>query len=342
MMADKISRLEERTGRKAPEIRDLQPIELAKFLDLQIPVKPMLLAPWLRAGSLTMVYAQAGRCKTFWLSALAISLRHGVPFLGWKPTRPTAGLYIDGEMVAEELQSRFHRLLDGIDDAIGQLPLDQLAAELQIVTPDLHPAGIPKIDSFEGQEAILRILDGNSAIAYVILDNLSCLSDPEDSNSADSWGPVQSLLLELRRRGIAVLFAHHANKTGGQRGTNRKVDVLDNVIRLEMDDAEAATGRTRVTLDFNEKARFLTAGEKGPYSCLLEESPNCGLVWNFEQKVQEIPKSERITEMLRLGMSPGDIANETGDNRSYVYRIKQKLEQEEGKETRKRKWNSKT
>lgn len=340
-MADNIIELESRLGRKAPEPRGLAPLELSKFLDLKIPVKPMIMAPWLRAGSLSMVYAQAGRCKTFWLSALALSLRHGLPFLGWRPEKPLAGLYIDGEMVAEEFQARFVRLLEGLDGQIGELPAAQTGADLFIVTPDLHPNGIPKIDSPEGYLAITEILDRNPAIAYVILDNLSCLSAPEDANKDEGWAPVQELLLEMRRRGIAVLFAHHANKAGGQRGTSKKVDVLDNVIRLEMEEGEVSQGVVRVKLDFTEKSRFLKPEEKGPYTCLLGDTANGGVQWNFEKKVEELPKVERITEYLLLGMSPGDIANETGDNRSYVYRIKQKLEAEGKLETRKNRWNSK-
>lgn len=346
---DNISQLEERTGRKAPEIRHLRPLELSRFLDLKIEPRPMLLAPWLRAGSLTMVYAQAGRCKTFWLSALAVSLRHGVPFLGWKPEQPIAGLYIDGEMLAEDLQMRFHRLLLGIDDAIDLVPAHWTPAALHIVTPDLHPNGIPRIDTAEGQEAILELLDQNPAIGYVILDNLSCLSAPEDSNSAESWTPIQLLLLELRRRGVAVLFAHHANRGGGQRGTNRKVDVLDNVIRLEMADAEASSGLTRVTLDFSEKGRGLRADQKGPFVATLEEksgdnvgdSSPPGLVWSFEPKSQEIPIHDKVSELLLLKMSPGDIANELECNRSYVHRIKQKMLDSGELGDKKSRWNSK-
>ena len=41
------------------------------------------------------------------------------------------------------------------------------------------------------------------------------------------------LTLDLRRRGIAVLFIHHGNKSGGQRGTSRREDILDFVIQLK-------------------------------------------------------------------------------------------------------------
>jgi len=39
-------------------------------------------------------------------------------------------------------------------------------------------------------------------------------------------------MLTLRRRGIAVLLVHHAGKGGDQRGTSKREDLLDVVIRL--------------------------------------------------------------------------------------------------------------
>jgi len=37
---------------------------------------------------------------------------------------------------------------------------------------------------------------------------------------------VQGWLLVLRRRGISVMVIHHAGKSGLQRGTSRREDVL--------------------------------------------------------------------------------------------------------------------
>jgi hypothetical protein len=48
----------------------------------------------------------------------------------------------------------------------------------------------------------------------------------------DGWTPVQSWALSLRRAGKSALFIHHGGKSGAQRGTSRKEDVLDAVISL--------------------------------------------------------------------------------------------------------------
>ena len=52
-------------------------------------------------------------------------------------------------------------------------------------------------------------------------------------NEAESWLPMQQWLLKLRRKGKAVLFVHHGNKSGKQRGTSRREDILDVVIKLQ-------------------------------------------------------------------------------------------------------------
>jgi putative DNA primase/helicase len=54
---------------------------------------------------------------------------------------------------------------------------------------------------------------------------------------------MQDLLLQLRYRGIAVMMVHHAGKSGAQRGTSRREDVLDVSISLESQhDAEDDPG----------------------------------------------------------------------------------------------------
>ena len=51
-------------------------------------------------------------------------------------------------------------------------------------------------------------------------------------NDAESWVPVAEWALELRRQGKAVLFVAHAGKSKQQRGTSKKDDVMDVVIKL--------------------------------------------------------------------------------------------------------------
>ena len=52
-------------------------------------------------------------------------------------------------------------------------------------------------------------------------------------NEGESWLPFQNWLLDLRRRNISVLYIHHANKSGDQRGTSRRIDITDTVACLK-------------------------------------------------------------------------------------------------------------
>ena len=62
-----------------------------------------------------------------------------------------------------------------------------------------------------------HILDQQHDVRLVILDNLSALCGGAE-NDAESWQSMQDFILRLRRRGLAVLFAHHSGKGGLQRG----------------------------------------------------------------------------------------------------------------------------
>jgi putative DNA primase/helicase len=61
---------------------------------------------------------------------------------------------------------------------------------------------------------------------FILVDNLSTLCPGVKENESDSWVPVQRWALAQRRAGKSVLFVHHAGKSGTQRETSRKEDVL--------------------------------------------------------------------------------------------------------------------
>ena len=44
---------------------------------------------------------------------------------------------------------------------------------------------------------------------------------------------MQGWLLRLRQQGLSALAVHHAGKSGAQRGTSRREDLLDTVIALQ-------------------------------------------------------------------------------------------------------------
>ena len=79
-------------------------------------------------------------------------------------------------------------------------------------------------------------------------------------NDAESWVPVAEWALELRRQGKAVLFVAHAGKSKQQRGTSKKEDVMDVVIKLDHSQDYQPEMGAALTVEF-EKARHLSGDD---------------------------------------------------------------------------------
>jgi putative DNA primase/helicase len=129
-----------------------------------------------------------------------------------------------GDMPGVLLQER----LEAARKASGTAPVS--ADLLRIAAADLNRDGLPDISDPDAQrfyEPLIADAD------LVVVDNLSTLCRSLKENEADSWAPVQAWCLALRRQGKSVLLIHHGGKSGAQRGTSRKEDVLDTVIALK-------------------------------------------------------------------------------------------------------------
>lgn len=308
------ARVHRPSGEEPEAPRDLELMELSALLDLKLDKPRELIGELVREASLGMIHAGAGTGKTFFGLGMAASLTHGAPFLGYAVTEAAAALYCDGEMAAYDLRERL-RLLS--------IPLERKAAPLYVVTPDLSAGGIPKIDSDEGRDALLAQLEERPEIKLVILDNLACLTRPDgdDTHGARSFSFVQDLLLECRRRGVACWIVHHSGKSGEQRGTSKRNDVLDVVLKLTP--SLSTAGHTEIAVAF-EKARHMRAEAKVDFNAVLEPAMGDGLVWT--RAGSQLPATERIRHMLLDGMPPTEIATELKTARSFVYRVRSQLE----------------
>lgn len=304
-------------SRAASRARILAPVEINTFLEMRITRPDPMLGNVMSPATLLMIYGLAGTGKTYFNLAIAVCVSHGLSFLNWAVPTPRSVLYIDGELPAYMLQQRIRELRDPIEPLITQTP-----RPMHIITPDLQPDGIPKIDTEEGRLALLQIASGMEDLSLVILDNLSCLTNPEDDNSSASWSAVQELLLAFRRMGIAVIVVHHAGKGGQQRGTSRRADILDVILKLSPEAGGHEDGRTRIQVEF-EKGRSLPADAKAPFTATLEPGPTTGLIWT--RGAAALPVATRARQMLLDGMPAGEVASEIGAARSYVYRLRNEL-----------------
>jgi putative DNA primase/helicase len=240
--------------------------------------------------------------------SIGLAVAGGSSLLRWKAPEPRRVLLVDGEMVLSDLQARLALISVGLGSEIPP-------GGFQVLAADQTESGI-NLASNEGQLALERHLEG---IDLVILDNLSTLLATGSEGSSDSWLPIQSWLLRLRRKGIAVLLIHHAGTSGRQRGTSRREDALDTVIALRRptDYSPAEGARFEVHI---EKARTLTGEGAQPFEAVVEPfiTPDTGLPgirWVardlkppiFQQAAELFARGASVREVKQaLGISHGE------------------------------------
>lgn len=291
-------------------------VDLEKFLAMEFAPRELILSPWLPKAGLCMVHAYRGIGKTHLSLGVAYAAAKGGEFLGWKASKPRNVLFIDGEMPASTLQERLARIVTMSGDTA-------LPGNLKIITPDLQQDGImPNIATIDGQQLLNQLISDD--IELIILDNISCLAPGIKENDAADWAPIQSWVLSLRARGKSVLLIHHSGKSGCQRGTSKKEDVLDTVITLERPkDYESGQG-ARFIIKY-EKARGFFGDDARPFEAHLVDV-NGKPLWKI--KTLEESTYEKICSLANDGLSQKEISIEVGINKSNVSRYLARARQE--------------
>lgn len=281
-------------------------VTIGAFLAREFPPRSNLLSPWLPSQGLAMVFAYRGVGKTHFALGVAYAVASGGSFLGWQAPEPVGVLYIDGEMPGPVMQERLSEIVRSNDK--------QATAPFILLTPDLQPEGMPRIDSDEGQAAIESILTDD--IKLIVVDNISTLSGAKE-NDGDGWGPIQGWALKQRAAGRSVLFVHHSGKGGAQRGTSRREDVLDTSIALRRPvDYQLDQGAV-FEIHF-EKARGIHGEDVKPLEATLTTDDHGIMAWHT--RTVEDSTFDRVVGLLNEGMSQNEVANELNINKSSVSR----------------------
>lgn len=286
------------TEQKRPRLRSLN---VREFLELEIPPREMLLSPILPAQGLVMLYAPRGIGKTHVALWMAYTIACGDTMFGnkWQCEKPYKVLFIDGEMPARTLQERLSSIV-----ASSEKELEDVG-NLKIITPDYQEVAIPDLSTLSGQEWLEPHLEG---INLLILDNLSSLCRSGRENESESWNPLQGWLLTLRRKGISVLFVHHAGKGGNQRGTSKKEDILDTVIVLRKPNDYDPKEGARFEVHY-EKARGFYGDEASPFEAWLK-GEHGKMTWQV-QEMEDI-QFNRLIDLYKDGLKQREIAQELG------------------------------
>lgn len=296
-------------------ITELIMVNMAEFLSMDLPERGFLLEPVIPTQGIVILYAPRGIGKTFTALSMSLAVAGGLSLYNWRASKPSKVLYVDGEMPAITMQERLKAL------ACGMAAPESAMRNLSLITPDMQNRPMPDLVTAAGQKALEPFL---SDIDLLVLDNISTLCRTGKENESQSWQPMQTWLLDLRRRGIAVLLVHHAGKSGDQRGTSAREDIMDTVISLRRPKvynmAEGARFQIHLT-----KARSITGKDALPFEVHLKSENNI-LHWDiFEIQEAEL---EQLKKLLSEGYSIRECAEEMGLSKSTAHRLKKKLEAE--------------
>ena len=183
-----------------------------------------------------------------------------------------------------------------------------------------------KIHSYEDQEVCLdlSLTEDQDALephladsSLVIVDNVSSLCRTGKENESESWRPMQGWILRQRAKGRSVLLVDHANKGGGNRGTSKKSDVLDTLIRLEQPLLETPDEGARFELHFEKNRGFFGADTEAMDICLKEDMHGKA-VWEW-QTVQA-STYERVIAAHFEGVEQRDMTEYLGISKTRVSR----------------------
>lgn len=144
--------------------------------------------------------ADTGLGKSMIALALAMALRLGRDFLHWHSHRPARVLVVDGEMPRDLLQERIALACAWFDATSIEDGLFVLSRE------DVED--MPPLDTQDGQDWLLTVIECLGGVDFAIMDNVSCLAQG-DLREESTWSPLIPLVRELSQRRIGQLWLHH-------------------------------------------------------------------------------------------------------------------------------------
>ena len=292
-----------------------KPVDLPELITMNLPPRTFVLDPILPTKGIAMLYSWRGAGKTYFLLELTYMIAIGAGnCFGWGIPERRPVLYVDGEMDSVELQDRARKIVIGHESKVTDPGM------FRFITPDLEERPTVIITP-DGRRRIEDHLKGGELI---IFDNLSTLVGAGEERETEDWAIVQEWFLKLRRCGYTTLFAHHAGKGGGQRGTSNREDVLNLVISLKKPQDYSQSDGLRAELQF-EKVRGRANGEAvEPFELRLETDERGGAFWTRKPLAKLI--EQQAYRMLAEGMTVREIAEDLKLTRFQVYRLRKKYD----------------
>jgi DNA-binding NarL/FixJ family response regulator len=193
-----------------------------------IPRTPLVLlndAPMLWSESISELFAWRGTGKTLWAMSLGLHLAAGKDMAQFTIPAPQKVLYVEGELPASQLKERMQQLSQGLTIPAGGFTLISKANQ-----PRNKSQESVSINSEAGRAAIEAKIEQTGA-TVLILDSIASLAQI-DTNKEEHWIPIIEWLVELRCKGMCVIYLQQAGKGGEQRGHSVSEDRIDLAIKL--------------------------------------------------------------------------------------------------------------
>lgn len=289
-------------------VSSMLPVE--EFVGTDMPIRDVILFPWLLSGTITLITAARGIGKTWLSTIIALSVTRQVPIGEWYPEIPAKCVYVDGEMASDQLKKR-------INEMIINLPAEK--APLYIVSSDWMKSKKLRhtnIADPEWRDSITNIVT-DTGFSVLILDNIASLAPCLNENIKKSWDPVNQWLLELRANNVAVIMIHHAGKKKGQRGTSAREDNIDTSIYLTRPSDYTIEQGARFNVEFTKTREDL--GKAGIPFCLHIKKSGDGLIWTTETPKPELKYF--IIALLGLKVPQNEIAKLLRCDESNVRKV---------------------
>lgn len=254
---------------------DYRGITLEELLKEKFPDPAYIIKPIFRDPSISFIYAEQGVGKSWIINSISIALTmknpEGITIGPWIVTQGCAVLYLDGEIPMPDFMRKISFQKKGMGPGDPDKPLT-IWSSIQFDSEDGKMINLAEV---EWRDRITQFFVINTQYKMLILDNLTSLTVGLNENVKQKWSPINQWLLRLRGMGVSIIIIDHANREGNLRGTNSKIDNINNNIFIEHDE-NYHIDTVAMIVQF-KKGRDLKPGEGADVKLKLEGNSQEGL-----------------------------------------------------------------
>ena len=116
------------------------------------------------------------------------------------------------------------------------------------------------------------------------------------------------------------MVVHHSGKSGDQRGTSKRLDVVNTVLNLSLQDSEDEN-KTVITLNFSKHRGFF--GEDAASRRITMQDG----IWSWTLEAKN--NREIVKQFLKEGMKQSEISRELGFSRQYISKLVKQMKNDE-------------